>query len=309
MAEERKKFTCPRCGASTDLKANLTCHLRSKTPCDTKFSSISREDVLKSLQKERKLPCVECVHCKKTVCTKSIKRHLSVCSNKPDKPQPEQSNNTGHTVEDERDSRLLNKLIDIIQREFKDLRGQALNNVYQTINNVVSNTININVNQFGNETLSHLTMDFLSHCLMNPTKGITKLIENIHYNDDVPENKNIRFKSNKNNTFEKYSDEQWIECDASNTLDELIKRGYRVLSKHYADNYMDNPEYDDDVRRQAIEKFRFLADTSCPQYCSIKRDVRLLIKNKTCYIVAYPGSIHNSDVHDAELVSTGTGSG
>ena len=45
---------------------------------------------------------------------------------------------------------------------------------FTTFNNIVNNTLNININSFGNESMTHLTSDFLSHCIHNPTKGITQ---------------------------------------------------------------------------------------------------------------------------------------
>jgi len=287
--DESKKFTCPRCGLASNLKANICVHLRTKKPCEPKLSDVSRDKVLESLKRERKLPTTECEFCNKVISKKALKKHLTICSAKPSTSQDAVSALVENVNIDDRDKRLLTAFIDILHKEIGELKQQiGQPNTTNMINNVFNNTINISINSFGNETTTHLTSDFLSHCLLNPTKGITKLIENIHYSADVPENRNIRFKSNKNNTFEKYLDEQWFECDASNTLDELIRKGYRVLNQHYMDNFMDNPDYNDDMRRLSIEKFRFLADTSCVQYCSVKRDIRLLIKNKTCYVIAPP---------------------
>ena len=287
--DDIKKFSCPRCGLASNLKANICLHLKSKKPCEPKLSDVSRDVVLESLKRERKLPTTECEFCKKVICQKAMKKHLSICSSKPFTSSASDTPLLVNNNIDDRDKRLLTAFMDILQKEIGELKQQiGQPNTANTINNVFNNTINISINSFGHETMTHLTSDFLSHCLLNPTKGITKLIENIHYSDDVPENRNIRFKSNKNNTFEKYLDEQWIECDASNTLDELIRKGYRVLNQHYMDNFMDNPEYEDDMRRLSIEKFRFLADTSSVQYYSVKRDIRLLIKNKTCYVIAPP---------------------
>ena len=80
---DNKKFTCPRCGLSSNLKANICMHLKSKKPCETKYSIISRQEVLESLQRERKLPTTECEFCKKVYCKKRIKQHVLVCTNKP----------------------------------------------------------------------------------------------------------------------------------------------------------------------------------------------------------------------------------
>ena len=282
---EDKKFHCPRCGVSMSLKANMTSHLKNRTLCEAKVADITREDALKMFEVTRKLPCIECQYCKKTVTKKSYTRHLLTCRNKPSSSTTTASSSSSSTVTND----VLLERLDRIEAMFNGLQQHG--STYNTFNNVVNNTLNITIKPYGSETMTHLTSEFLSHCLHNPTKGITKLIENIHYNADVPENYNLKFKSNKNGTFEKYMDEQWIECDASNTLDELIRKGYRVLSKHYDDNYRDKPEYDeDDLKREAIEMFRFLADTTSVKYCSVKRDMRLLVKNKTVYVIAPPNN-------------------
>lgn len=280
-----------------NLKANITSHLKNKTLCEPKTADISREDALKMFETTRKLPIIECQYCKKIVTKKSFTRHLTTCRSKPSSSTEASSSNTvnGDVI--------LEKL-NRIEAMFSSMQQGG---TYNTYNNVVNNTLlNISIKPYGNETMSHLTTEFLSHCLHNPTKGITQLIENIHYNENVPENHNIRFKSKKSNTFEKYTDEQWIECDASNTLDELIRKGYRVLSKHYDENFKGKPEYDDDdLKREAIEMFRFLADTTSIKYCSVKRDIRLLIKNKTFYVIAPPNLANEPtlDVGNEELVN------
>lgn len=287
---EDKKFHCPRCGTSMNLKANMTSHLRNKKLCPAKVADIPREDALKMFEVIKKLPCIECQYCKKSVTKKSYTRHLTTCRNIP-------SSSTSSSNEGVINADIIMEKLNRIEAMFRGIQQGSMINTYT---NIVNNNLTINVNPYGSETLTHLTTDFLSHCLHNPTKGITKLIENIHYNDQVPENKNIRFKSNKNNTFEKYMDDQWIECDASNTLDELIRKGYRVLSKHYDETIRGKPEFDEDeLKREAIEKFRFLADTNSLKYCSVKRDIRLLIKNKTFYVIVPPTSNATLDVGDS----------
>jgi hypothetical protein len=158
------------------------------------------------------------------------------------------------------------------------------------INNTTNNiTIQANVNNFGQECTQHLTNDFLSYCILNPRKGMSKLIENIHYNPDIPENHNIRCKSLKQNIFEKYIDSEWRVCDTSNTLDELIKKGYRILNTHYTDNILNDPSiFEDEHRMMVYEKFRFFNDTSCLDYHAVKRELRLLVKDRTMYLLASP---------------------
>jgi hypothetical protein len=281
------KFYCPRCDHGTDFKGNLVLHLKSKKECtitkeNSTKSNISREAILETLKPpEAKLPQTECQYCNKLVGKANFARHIKTCKDK----HTEKETTSNQTTQDNRivfDT--LDDFKQAVKKEIEEyLNKQPIqNNTYQIINNGT-----INVNSFGNENMSHINGEFLSYCIMNPKRGITELIENIHYNDDMPENKNVRFKSNKNNTFEQYTGTEWIECDASYTLDELIKKGYRLMNNHYIHTFLnENPEYiEDPIKQSAVEKFRFLTDTKNIDYHLTKRNIRLLVKNKTYYIV------------------------
>jgi hypothetical protein len=299
------KFYCPRCEYGTDLKGNLVLHLNSKKECkvhenNKSKDNISREEILKSLQSyEHKLPQTVCCYCNKLVAKSNISRHIKTCKKKPEPlndEKPTENTPIIFQTKEELDKHIEKKIC-----EFLDKRSSQGSTYNMVTNTTYNNTINIvNINSFGNESVDHIKNDFLSYCLMNPKKGITELIENIHYNDDVPQNKNIRFKSNKNNTFEQYKDEQWIECDASYTLDELIRKGYRLMNLYYVNNFMNDPELaEDEVKKTAVEKFRFLNDTKSIDYFKAKRNIRLLVKNKTYYIVA-PANDDNNEIISTE---------
>jgi hypothetical protein len=204
-----------------------------------------------------------------------------------------------YVVIDKEEFVLMQSRMNKLEKEVKKLKSHKPST---TTNTIITNTnnININLNSFGQETLTHLTHDFLSHCLLNPSKGFTSLIENIHYNNDVPENRNIRCKSLKRNVFEKYIDSEWRSCDASNTLDELIRKGYRILNTHYTQHFMNDPDLiEDELKQRAYERFRFLCDKTCNDYFSVKRDIRLLIKDKTLYLIAPPDA-EQSNAQDDE---------
>jgi hypothetical protein len=207
-------------------------------------------------------------------------------------------NTKKYVVIDKDEFVLMKSRMNKLENEVKKLKSHKPSTTTNTIitNN---NNINITLNSFGQETLTHLTHDFLSHCLLNPSKGFTSLIENIHYNNDVPENRNIRCKSLKRNVFEKYIDSEWRSCDASNTLDELIRKGYRILNTHYTQHFMNDPELmEDELRQRAYERFRFLCDKTCNDYFSVKRDIRLLVKDKTMYLIAPPDAEQSNDNND-----------
>lgn len=280
--EQAIEYKCERCGYDTPQKGNLVTHLKAKTPCTVKFSNISREVLLEGLKKPPPTHTrTKCTSCDKEISKHNVARHRSTCKGKKT---------------DTASSSLSNdKIVEELRDEVKGLRADlakllqipgVVNNI---TNNNINNTLNINMNSYGNEDISHLTHDMLSHCLFNPSKGLPQLIDNIHYNPNVPTNHNLRFKSSKHNSFEKLIGEQWHECDASNTLDELIRKGYKVLNAHYAEFYMTNPEYtENEMKQRALERFRFLSDKTSNEYHSVKRDLRLLVKDRTMYVIGLP---------------------
>jgi hypothetical protein len=285
-----KDWICKRCLHATSTKSNLLSHLRNKKHCsvDTEEGGIDVpiiqyiEDLLTVTQEPKKFSCPHCNY--QFNHSQSMYRHFKTCKVK----------NTSTNKIDDKD-----KLIEELQAQIEQYKQQQAQSSTTVINNnnngtiINNNTFNITINKnnFGSEDTSYLTNDFIKYCIENPTRGITELIEVIHYNPDHPENHNIRCKSLKKNVFEKLVDSEWTLCDASNTLDELIKKGYRIMNTYYMDNIHNDTDIQDDEMQQArYQFFRFLGDKSSNQYFSVKRELRLLVKTKTdtLYILAMP---------------------
>lgn len=303
-----KKFVCKLCGYDTDIKFCLISHLQKKKICSN-TSSYSREEQIKELtEKEYNEVTYNCNYCQKKFNDRSNRtKHHKICKKAP-------SNITTDADQLLRESNHDDSKLDITTAELRQMR-QEMQDMRKTIgelttqlkrspytqqmvinNNLNAQTVNITLNNYGNENLTHLTPEFLSHCLLNPKKGLPTLIETIHYNKDIPENHNIRFKSWKKNLLEKCIDSQWRECDASNTLDELIRKGYRILNTHYVENFMNDPAiYEDEMKQRMYERFRFLSDTTCNEYNAVKRELRVLIKDRTMYFLLSPESNTQTD--------------
>jgi hypothetical protein len=291
-------FSCERCEKEFTCKRNLIHHLQRQNKCWPK--RVDSPDVQSLLTKittknvnEVNFPCKYCTQ--RFNSKSAMYKHSRKCKNNPQ----HNITNSGSklTSDDASTSQTRHDFLESINDKL-DMLTKAIHvqniTINTTNNNNIINTHNTNnitqtLNNFGNETTSHLSPEFLEHCLRNPKKGMSKLIENIHYNPDVPENHNLRCRSLKQNTFEKLVDEEWRICDASNTLDELIRKGYRILNAHYAENVQSDPTFfDDEDRVQMYERFRFLSDTSCNDYFAVKRDLRLLVKDRTMYLLASP---------------------
>lgn len=324
------EFVCARCEESFKRKDYLIAHLKRKNECSATASNEARQSLIDKLTtKEYNEITYDCDYCNKKFnksCNKY--RHKKTCKKNPKNMQPPRTDgaSTSRVVateedddEDESDdgsSKIImdKKDFELMKQELKDAlkkeimqelasTSRVTNNTTNTTNsnnttNTTNNTINI-INPFGNESTSHLTKEFLSYCILNPKKGMASLIESIHYNKSIPENHNLRCKSLKQNVFEKYTEDEWRACDASNTLDELIRKGYKILNSHYADNIITQPDYyDDEQKQRAYERFRFLSDVTSNDYFAVKRELRILVKDRTMYLLASPDGQETDDSID-----------
>lgn len=90
-------------------------------------------------------------------------------------------------------------------------------------------TINVSINNFGEESLRHITATFAKEI----NHGIAKLIDTIHFNPDVPENHNIRLENVKGQLVAVFQNNSWVIQDMNDTVNHMIDKGSRMLTNHY----------------------------------------------------------------------------
>lgn len=258
-------YTCKRCNYSTNIRNHLLNHYNRKRICvaKDKDSDVSIETLITEFhanqEKTRSHLCDQC-H-KRFASLGSLNRHLKSCDIGPFN-------------------------FDILVKELKDIKTQIYNLKSQSPS-VTYNTQNVNnhiIVNFGHERLDHITNEFLTHCLLEMGNGVNRLIDKIHFDNDVPENMNIRLKSRKSKTLEKYTHDGWISCDANNTLDELFTKGYRILFQHFY-NVKENHDRVK-VNESTLQNwFLQMMDRKTNAYYKIRRDLYMLICNNALFVV------------------------
>ena len=113
-----------------------------------------------------------------------------------------------------------------------------------------TNTNNLNLNSYGNEDLSHITNSFKTQMLKGPFEMIPKMIEEVHFNDKKPENKNICYPNKKNNTVKIFKEGKWKYYNKEDLMDEIMGNNYCILDVYY-------DEKKDDILTD-IQKKRYL---------------------------------------------------
>lgn len=167
-----------------------------------------------------------CEHCGKNFKSKAnMRRHVKLYC---------------HVLKSEMTNIELKKKIEYLEekheKEKKELYQKIeklIDKVGNTTNNITNNTQNIILNSYGNEDLSHITDTLKTHLIKIPYAMIPKMIEEVHFNDKKPENKNIVLPNKNDNKLKIFKDNKWIYRNKDETISDLVDGKYTMLDSHY----------------------------------------------------------------------------
>ena len=148
---------------------------------------------------------------------------------------------------------------------------QNLDNKTININNIenqINNIQNIYVNSYGSERLDYLNYDKMFEIFTKKYNIPTLLIKEIHFNNEFPENNNIKFLNNKEVLIKK--DDDFVYNNLNNLVNDLIKRNIEMMQKFAKDNkdniciYMNSDLYEEIIEillkllivKEPIESFK-----------------------------------------------------
>lgn len=100
-----------------------------------------------------------------------------------------------------------------------------------TINNNV--TQNIIINNYGNEDISYIKDNYMTDLLKIPFAAIPKMVKDIHFHPEHPENHNILITNKKEPYIKVFKNSKWMIEDKKGVLDELVDKSYDILGEHY----------------------------------------------------------------------------
>ena len=96
------------------------------------------------------------------------------------------------------------------------------NNSYNTTNNMTNNII---IHNYGDEDTKYITSDYILNLLKyKPAKAIPELIKHTHFNEEHPENQNIKITNKKEPYIKVLKNDKWELQDKEETITDLIDR-------------------------------------------------------------------------------------
>ena len=236
------EYECERCGYLTDHMSHIKQHLKKAKICRAILSNTSQEALMEKLNnKVKPEPDFSCCGCQTVLSNKfCLQRHHMTCAAYKQYKHAEQ----------------LAQQVSQLQSQVQELQATAAvptptpapaptttinNNDHSTTNNThndhsTTNNINITINNLGNEDISHLTPEFYKACVQNGVAGLIKFIDKVHFDEEHPENKNVKHLSKKQQLLYKYEDGKWVECDRNFTLNTMIDKNKGRLQRFIMTN-------------------------------------------------------------------------
>lgn len=227
-------FECPRCHYHTEYLWNLKKHLLRKKQCPCTYSSKTVDDIFCEIEgKHNEEKEYKCEHCGKKLASLSSKSHhknkckvLKVLKTTESLQMKE--------LQDE-----MKALKDYVANRLGSSNTPQPCKTHHQTNNIVqqNNIINIipivdqsgaHLREFDQENMDALPYEILSTCLMN--LKFRQLLENLHFDQDFPENHNVRLKSIKRNVMEIYKNNKWDVVTLKSGLTDLIEQGTRIFN-------------------------------------------------------------------------------
>ena len=210
---------CEICNFSSKQKNDLNIHRKTKKHLNNvkQYEATNKKISTKPLKKplipsfspqkssqlsnHKNKTLFNCKYCSKEFTrSDNLNRHIEKsCKEKKEFDKMENENNELQEIIKSQ-TKQINKLL--------ETNGKQINN---TQNNNSNNTINntIHINNYGEENLEMLTDEFKERCITRPFYAIIDIIKKIHFNDDYPENKNMRIVNKRDNKIQVLTDGKW----------------------------------------------------------------------------------------------------
>ena len=142
--------------------------------------------------------------------------------------------------------------LDSVVTDFSNPRteGPITNNITNNNNshNTINNTINIALRPFGEENPKWLTAELLFEALQNLNGAIPRLLQEKHFNDSFPENKNIQISDirHMNKRLRVYEKTGWRIRNREKVLRSAMDKAYDLLYDAVHNELGDTDDEDDE---------------------------------------------------------------
>tara|TARA_B100001250_G_scaffold338919_1_gene306112 strand:+ start:162 stop:1115 length:954 start_codon:yes stop_codon:yes gene_type:complete len=190
-------------------------------------SSKILKNASKSPQKSSKIlnfeDCKECSYCfKRFSRIDNFKRHMKTCKKKNEN-ENEKDKKIEELIKNQEEMKgIVEKLL--LEKSNTNITNNMnnMNNSNNTTNNMTNNII---INNYGDEDTKYITTDYILNLLKyKPAKAIPELIKHTYFNEEHPENQNIKITNKKEPYIKVRKNNKWELQNKDETITDLIDR-------------------------------------------------------------------------------------
>jgi len=274
-------FQCERCHFQFTKLSDLKRHYQRKRLCEGLYCQISYEELMKKIEGSEEdnnnsvdTKAFTCRYCNREYkWQSSLSIHYHTCKSKP----KDDVNVSNETMMQEINN--LKRQVAVLTKDIERLKHVNNPHIEVPIDH------GKNIIAFGKEDLSFISDDVLQKHVFNTVRGMSDMFEHIHFNDACPSNKNILWKSTKNELVYTYNGNRWIETDLRYAIHRsmlqvhslfsqyLTTKASTTIASHDQEKYTDAFSYWCEVMKtkQIMHK----------DYYQYERNIRILIRTKT----------------------------
>jgi hypothetical protein len=172
--------------------------------------------------------------------------------------------------------KLHNEEMKKLRRDIAKLLKKQSMNINITNNKITNNNLLVNINSFGKEDLSHITIEDYKKFLSGFFPGFIKFIEKIHFDVNVPENHNICITNLKSKYIYIYDNGKWDTKEKNDIIDKFIYKKYIMLADK-CDELGENNEIDENILNKFSQFSENYKDKEAQKYT--KDEIMLMIYN------------------------------
>ena len=223
-------FKCPKCEEFNmnfenvdDMMEHLKVYHKDLLDYGTEYlEHIDNKSLRKNLLNLIKKDCLSCNICGRNFSTRgNMLRHRNNC-----KDNNNYDGNMDYLIE--KNTKLEHEV-----RTIKNmLKKEKSKNIINNTTNIMQNNIQININDFGKEDISHISMEFVKDLIVKMNSySIVKYIEKVHFSN--PMNMNILIPNSKDKFILLKNGDKWTMNDKNLVLNGMIVKNFDRINDAY----------------------------------------------------------------------------
>jgi hypothetical protein len=278
-------YKCKFCDYTTAKKYNFARHCDNKHLADEIIYNQEMDSIVNDQNTTEKYYCLKCY--KEYNSPKYLKEHEEKCNGMDVLTCPTCMKTFAHYQSKYRHMKK-NNCTPKSKLHYQNPNISHVNshNTYNTNNNNTNNnnchnTYNITINDFGKERTDYITVDKLINILRS-NNIIPNYIDCKHFNENFPENRNIKF---ENNVCYVRKQDKWQPITIDKLSSSLLQTNTNELAKKYnsAKDIIEGIIQNVDVMEYIEKKFDYLdLMTNKNKYKEALDDIKCLIKSNRC---------------------------